>query len=152
PPERQIWIRIGLHVGDVVQMGQNVHGDEVNIAARIVPLAAPGGICLSEDVARQIQNKLDLPLLKLGRGELKHIHLAMAIYRIVLPWEKKRLAVLERWAFALRRKRTRRVLSGAGAMVMVVLFALAGLYLWQRMAEQKRDAGMGGKQGTTQGA
>src|SRR5262245_56646919 len=44
PPERQIWIRIGLHVGDVVQMGQNVHGDEVNIAARIVPLAAPGGI------------------------------------------------------------------------------------------------------------
>jgi hypothetical protein len=94
-------------------------------------------------VARQIQNKLDLPLLKLGRGELKHIHLAMAIYRIVLPWEKKRLAVLERWAFALRRPRTRRWISGAGAMGLVVLFALAGLSSWQRMAEQHRDAGMG---------
>jgi TolB-like protein/class 3 adenylate cyclase len=152
PSERQIWMRIGLHVGDVVQMGENVHGDGVNIAARILPLAAPGGICLSEDVARQIQNKLDLPLLKLGRGELKHIHLAMDVYRIVLPWEKKRLAFIERWAFAPQRKRTRRVLSGAGALVLVVLFIWVGLSRWQRVAEQHRDAGMGGTAGTTQSA
>src|SRR5262249_27348426 len=57
-PERRFEVRIGLHLGDVVVQGERVHGDGVNIAARIEPLAEPGGICLSEDVARQIQNKI----------------------------------------------------------------------------------------------
>src|SRR5262249_52409700 len=73
------------------------------------------------------------------------------IYRIVLPWEKKRLAFIERWSFALQQKRTRRLISGAGAMVLVVLVVLAGLSLWQRVEERKMDAVMGGKRGTTQG-
>src|ERR1700738_3085945 len=41
-PERQVRIRIGLHIGDVVHLGDHVHGDGVNIAARIEPLAEPG--------------------------------------------------------------------------------------------------------------
>jgi len=49
--DRQILVRIGLHLGDVVVQDTRVHGDGVNIAARIEPLAEPGGICLSEDVA-----------------------------------------------------------------------------------------------------
>ena len=60
-PDRQIQIRIGLHLGDVVAEDTRVHGDGVNIAARFEPLAEPGGICLSEDLARQIQNKIELP-------------------------------------------------------------------------------------------
>ena len=60
--DRQILVRIGLHLGDVVAQDTRVHGDGVNIAARIEPLAEPGGICLSEDVARQIRNKIDQPL------------------------------------------------------------------------------------------
>ena len=64
--DKQILIRIGLHVGDVVHLGKHVHGDGVNIAARMEPMANPGGICLSEDVYRQIHNKIELPLRKLG--------------------------------------------------------------------------------------
>jgi adenylate cyclase len=63
PQRRWIEVRIGLHLGDVVVRDGRVHGDGVNIAARIEPLATPGGICLSEDVARQIQNKVGHPAL-----------------------------------------------------------------------------------------
>ena len=59
PSERFISIRIGIHIGDVVYIDQHVHGDGVNIAARLEPKARPGGICISEDVARQIRNKID---------------------------------------------------------------------------------------------
>lgn len=87
-PEKQILIRIGLHVGDVVHMGKHVHGDGVNIAARLEPLSAPGGICLSEDVYRQIHNKIDLPLSKIGAKNLKNIKSPIDIYSIDLPWLK----------------------------------------------------------------
>ena len=86
--DRRIEVRIGLHLGDVVVRDERVQGDGVNIAARIEPLAPAGGICLSEDVVRQIQNKIETPLRKLGKGELKNIRLPVEIYRVVLPWEQ----------------------------------------------------------------
>jgi TolB-like protein/class 3 adenylate cyclase/Flp pilus assembly protein TadD len=85
-PERQIRLRIGLHIGDVVYVDKQVHGDGVNIAARMEPLAQPGGICISEDVARQIRNKVPYPVVKLGEEKLKNISMPMDIYCIVLPW------------------------------------------------------------------
>ncbi len=71
PEERHILLRIGLHIGDVIYEDQNVHGDGVNIAARLEPLAKPGGICISEDVARQITNKVPFAVVGLGRKKLK---------------------------------------------------------------------------------
>lgn len=128
--ERCIQVRIGLHLGDVVVREGRVHGDGVNIAARIEPLAEPGGICLSEDVARQIQNKIELPLRKLGKGGLKNIRLPVDIYRVVLPWEGRHLGVSERVAFTLRQRRPRRML--AAALGVVVLALGSSLYVWQR--------------------
>jgi TolB-like protein/class 3 adenylate cyclase/Flp pilus assembly protein TadD len=88
-PEKHIILRIGLHVGDVVHLDSHVHGDGVNIAARLEPLSKPGGICLSEDVVRQIQNKIDLPLQNLPNAKLKNIKSAIGVYCVVLPWEEK---------------------------------------------------------------
>jgi TolB-like protein/class 3 adenylate cyclase/Tfp pilus assembly protein PilF len=88
PEERWIQIRIGLHIGDVVYEDQQVHGDGVNIAARLQPLAQPGGICVSEDVARQIRNKVSYPVIKLPEEKLKNISMPVGIYCIVLPWLK----------------------------------------------------------------
>jgi TolB-like protein/class 3 adenylate cyclase/Tfp pilus assembly protein PilF len=87
--EKQIKLRIGLHIGDVVQVGKHVHGDGVNIAARIEPLATPEGICLSEDFARAVRNKLEFPIVKKNEAKLKNISLPMDIYCIQLPWVKE---------------------------------------------------------------
>ncbi len=120
-PERRILLRIGLHLGDVVHLDRHVHGDGVNIAARIEPCARPGGICVSEDVARQIENKLGLPLAKLGKGELKNISLPVRIFRIVLPWETRTAAAIDRVRFLLRRARRR----AYSTLAIVVIFVLA---------------------------
>jgi class 3 adenylate cyclase len=139
PPERQIRIRIGLHVGDVVHVGEHVHGDKVNVAARIQSLAEPEGICISEDMARQIQNQIELPVRKLGRAELKNIALPMDIYRIIMPWEEPRLAWSERLRFSLRRQRTRRAIGGVLGVLLLVLFVLVGWYI--RESERGKKAG-----------
>jgi serine/threonine protein kinase len=91
PEAKQIKIRIGVHLGDVVHSGQNVLGDGVNIAARIEPLAHSCGICVSQDVARQIQNKIDLPITKIDRARLKNIQLPVEVFAVVLPWLEKEL-------------------------------------------------------------
>jgi adenylate cyclase len=87
--DRCIEVRIGIHIGDVVHRGGDVYGDGVNIASRIEPLAAAGGICVSMDVERQIRNALEARFEKLAPTELKNISVAMDLFRIVLPWEKK---------------------------------------------------------------
>src|SRR2546422_3329951 len=91
PPDHRIEVRIGIHVGDVVHRHGHVLGDGVNIAARLQPLAEPGGICISVDVARQVQHNLEASVVRVGEKELKNIRLPMEICRIVLPWEKSTL-------------------------------------------------------------
>lgn len=81
-----IQIRIGIHLGDVVQSETDILGDAVNIAARIQPMAEPGGICLSGAVREQVWNKITDPLEKLPSKALKGVQFPTEIYRVVLPW------------------------------------------------------------------
>ncbi|MBI5249721.1 MAG: adenylate/guanylate cyclase domain-containing protein [Desulfomonile tiedjei] len=46
PQDRKLEFRIGINVGDVIEQGDNIYGDGVNIAAGLEALAEPGGICL----------------------------------------------------------------------------------------------------------
>jgi len=84
PAERQLKVRIGVHVGDVLVGGGDVYGDAVNVASRIEPLAQPGGICLSQQVFDNIRNKTDLGFERMGEVELKNVELPMAVYRVTL--------------------------------------------------------------------
>jgi len=86
--DSRMLLRIGIHVGDVVFSGGDIHGDAVNIASRIEAVAESGGICITEQVFDQVRNKFEFPIFALGPRELKSVQLPMQVYKIVLPWEK----------------------------------------------------------------
>jgi TolB-like protein len=84
----QLSLRIGIHVGDVVESGSDILGDAVNIASRIEPLAEPGGVCITSQVYEQVGNKSDLPFVSLGEKSLKNVSTRVEVYKAVMPWEK----------------------------------------------------------------
>ncbi len=81
-----IQIRIGVHLGDVVQKGSDILGDAVNLAARIEPLAEPGGICVSGAVHEQVRGKIPDRFERLEPKQLKGVQVPMDVYRVALPW------------------------------------------------------------------
>jgi len=130
----KIQIRIGLHLGDVVYRENDVFGDGVNIASRIEPLAKPGGICLSQQVYDQVHNKFAGKFIRLGAVNLKNIQAPLNIYRLVLPWEKKRWIFTNQLAFRLRQNKTR-----AAVAIALILF-LVGIVTWQVFLKTRPDA------------
>jgi len=84
----KILIRIGIHVGDVVETDGDVLGDSVNIAARIVTLAGPEGICLTQQVYDQVANKAGTEFARLPPVSLKNVRASGSIYRVVPGWEE----------------------------------------------------------------
>jgi adenylate cyclase len=71
--EAKIEFRIGMHVGDIMIDENDIFGDCVNIAVRLQGMAEPGGICLSDDVYRQINGEFELACRDLGPQRLKNI-------------------------------------------------------------------------------
>ena len=82
PKDKALRFRIGINLGDVIIEGDDIHGDGVNVAARLEGLAEPGGICASRSVFEQIRNRLDLDHIDLGELEVKNIAEPVHAYRI----------------------------------------------------------------------
>lgn len=81
-PGEHTLVRIGVHIGDVLVSENDVHGDGVNVAARIEPLAEPGGICISEDVYNLVRKKLSLEVERISDVTLKNIKQPPSLFRI----------------------------------------------------------------------
>ena len=75
-------IRIGIHLGDVVILGDDILGDGVNIASRIEPLASPDGICITDAVYQSVKSKLKLDVNRIDDVDLKHIDEKYTIYKL----------------------------------------------------------------------
>ena len=84
PEDRKMLFRIGVHLGDVIVEGEDIHGDGVNIAARLEGLADASGICISAMVREGVRNKLDVELSDLGEQPLKNIAEPVHVYRVEL--------------------------------------------------------------------
>ena len=80
--EDMIIIRIGIYLDDVMVHGDDLFGEGINVFARLEPLAAPGGICLSQAVYQSVQSSLDLSAIRVGEMELKNIIEKYVVYKI----------------------------------------------------------------------
>ena len=135
PSDRQIQVKIGIHIGDVVHRGGDVYGDGVNIASRIEPLAPPGGICISEDVERQIRSA-GVRLEKLGPSELKNIQTRVELFRVVLEWQDRR-SIAE--SPSKENKRPIKPIA-VTAVASLVLLAAASFWFVKRSSTKTTDA------------
>jgi len=86
-PEKRIHLRIGLHLGDVVESQGDISGDAVNVASRIEPMSEDGGVCLTRQVYESTHNKFDMPLVSIGTKSLKNVNEPMEVYKMEMPWE-----------------------------------------------------------------
>src|SRR5512136_1946299 len=106
PENRRMEFRIGINLGDVIEEGEQIYGDGVNIAARLEGLAEAGGISITESAYHQIENKLPLRYDYLGEHEVKNITKPVRVYRAQIESEavaRKPLEVAskEKMAFSL---------------------------------------------------
>jgi adenylate cyclase len=82
PEDRRMEFRIGINLGDVIEEGERIYGDGVNVAARIEGLAEGGGICISGTAFDHVEGKLGLKLEYLGEQSVKNIKKPVRVYRI----------------------------------------------------------------------
>jgi adenylate cyclase len=84
PENRKMQFRIGINLGDVIEEGERIYGDGVNIAARLEALAEPGGICVSKTAFDHIESKLPLGYEYLGEQTVKNIAKPVGAYSVLL--------------------------------------------------------------------
>jgi adenylate cyclase len=89
PEDRRMRFRIGINLGEVIADGATIHGDGVNVAARLEKLAEPGGIVVADTVQRQAKGKVPWPFEDLGEKTLHNIAEPVRAYRLV-PNETRR--------------------------------------------------------------
>ena len=86
--DKRIHLRIGIHLGEVVESQGDISGDAVNVASRIYPLAEDGGVCLTRHVYDQVSNKTELKMASIGVRPLKNVNTPIEVYKMEMPWEQ----------------------------------------------------------------
>ena len=128
--DRKIEFRIGINLGDVVAVGDDLHGDGVNIAARLEGLAEPGGIWISGSAFEQVRDKLEVGFEDLGDQQVKNIDRPVRAYRVA-PDQARALAGGTADTKAGGAKRWRIPAMAAFALVII---AAGGLAVWRPWA------------------
>ena len=133
PVDRRMLLRIGVNLGDIIHDGTRTYGDGINVAARLEPLAEPGGICISSTVRDAIFGKLGLPLRDIGEKTLKNIDRPVHIYQIQSPGARSRRDWLGRGM-----RQYRRLAPALG--LVVLLAAIAGVGAWRLWPREALDS------------
>ncbi|MFN2425493.1 MAG: adenylate/guanylate cyclase domain-containing protein [Candidatus Binatia bacterium] len=80
PEPARMSLRVGVNVGDVIVEGDDIYGEGVNVAARLEPLAPPGGVCISAAVHDHVSGKIDTKFVSLGERAVKNIARPVSIH------------------------------------------------------------------------
>lgn len=126
PEASRMLFRIGINLGDVIEEGDKIYGDGVNIAARLEALADPGGICISKTAFDHIETKLPLGYEFLGEKEVKNIARPVKAYRVLL---EPRITVAGEVAHPPVRPRRAGTAVVAGSLLVALAAVL--LVVWQ---------------------
>ncbi len=98
PENRRMEFRIGVNLGDVIEDGEQILGDGVNIAARLESLSEAGGICISGTAFDQVKNKLNIGYIYHGKQAVKNIAEPIRVYRVLMEPERAGKVIGERKA------------------------------------------------------
>jgi adenylate cyclase len=103
--EQRIEFRVGINLGDIMIDAEDIHGDGVNIAARLEGMAEPGGICISGSSYQQVRDKLTIHFEDMGMQQLKNIARPVRVYRVPIgrcaPRERSALALPDKPSIAV---------------------------------------------------
>ncbi len=130
PEDRRIIFRVGINIGDIIVDSEDIHGDGVNVAARLEALADAGGIAVSGTVLEHVGNKLDLEFEDLGERKLKNITKPVRVYRVKLDTPKS----------ASETSTSKSASPPEKPVVAVLAFEnLSGAERWERFADGLSD-------------
>jgi adenylate cyclase len=82
PEDRRMAFRMGVNLGDVIAEDDTIHGDGVNVAARLEKLAEPGGVCIGRSVHDQVKGRLPYAYADLGEQQLHNIADPVRAFRV----------------------------------------------------------------------
>lgn len=122
PEDERMLFRIGVNLGDVMISGDDLHGDGVNVAARLESIADPGGVCVSSSVYDQIAGKLNLGFVDIGNRELKNIARPIHVYKLAGTAPAKPIALAAPKAASFK---------PAWAIGVTAVAVIAALVAWQ---------------------
>jgi adenylate cyclase len=125
PENRRMEFRIGVNLGDVIEDGDQILGDGVNIAARLESLSEAGGICISGTAFDQVRNKLELGYEYLGEQSVKNIALPVRVYKVLMESEAAGKVIGEKKISPRRWQRP------ALALVGILILIAAAVAVWQ---------------------
>jgi adenylate cyclase len=125
PETRRMEFRIGINLGDVIEEGDSIYGDGVNIAARLEGLADAGGICISESAYQQIENKLPLKFQYVGQHQVKNIAKPVRVYKAQIEPEAALSKLVE------EKKPVGKQLSKAALAIVAVVVIAGAVILYQ---------------------
>ena len=139
PEDRRMEFRIGVNLGDVVEDGENIYGDGVNIAARVESFADGGGVCISGTAYDQIGKKLPFGYEYLGEQTVKNIEKPVRIYRVLIEPEAAGKVIGEKRFLG---KISRRVSVTAIIILIVIAGSLAGWNFYLRQSKRVEPASL----------
>ncbi len=118
PENRRMNFRIGVNLGDVIEEGERLYGDGINIAARLEGLAEEGGICISGTAYDHVKNKLPFRYDYQGEQGVKNIKEPVRVYRVAMESEGAvRKAGIKKYGS----KRWQMAAMGTGVLLLVVI-------------------------------
>jgi adenylate cyclase len=125
PENRRMEFRIGINLGDVIEEGERIYGDGVNIAARIESLSEAGGVCISGSAFDFVGKKLPLGYEYLGEHTVKNIEKPVRVYKILMEPEAAGKVIGE------KKTRPRRWEKATVGLVVAVIVIVAAVVIWK---------------------